>query len=151
MLFTQTALKAREFNTLAEHIEHELSMHKGKYIFQGTIFIMAGVLAALFPATTALHIELIVGFILLLTGVLQFVLTLRSKMHWWALLSACLSVVIGFAVVWKPLVVLKAFVTVLAIFMTAEGLLELLLAFQFRPARNWRWMLSGSYAIIKNT
>ena len=44
---------------------------------------------------------------------------------------------------------LLAFVTVLALFMTIEGILELMLAFQFRPVRNWGWMLfSGSFTLL---
>lgn len=149
MLFAKTMMKTGDFDALGARIEQELRDHKGKYIFQGMVFVMAGMLAALFPAATALNVELIVGVILLLTGVFQFVLTLKSKMHGWSLLSACLSIVMGGVMLWKPLPVLLAFVTLLAIFMTIEGVLELLLAFQFRPVRNWSWMLfSGIITLI---
>jgi uncharacterized membrane protein HdeD (DUF308 family) len=149
MLFMKTIIKTGDLDALGARVEQELRDHKGKYILQSTVFIIAGILAAAFPAATAVNVELIVGVILLLTGVFQFVLTLKSKMHWWSLLSACLSIVIGIVMLWKPLPVLLAFVTLLAIFMTIEGVLELLLAFQFRPVRNWNWMLfSGIVTLI---
>jgi uncharacterized membrane protein HdeD (DUF308 family) len=148
MLFTK-ALAAKDFDTFAARIEQELRDHKSKYIFQGLGFVLAGILAATFPSTTALNVELIIGAILLLTGVFQLILTLKSRMHWWSILSAGLSIGIGFVMLWKPLPFLLAFVTVLAFFMTIEGLLELLLAFQFRPVRNWSWMLfSGIVTLV---
>lgn len=149
MLVTKTMITTGNLDAMGARIERELRNHKGKYILQGTVFLVTGILAAAFPATTALNVELIVGAILLFTGVFQLILTLKSKMHWWALFSAGLSIVIGAVMLWQPLAVLLAFVTLLAIFMTVEGLLELLLAFQFRPARNWNWMLfSGIVTLV---
>ncbi|MGB9151686.1 MAG: DUF308 domain-containing protein [Alphaproteobacteria bacterium] len=148
MLFKE-AMLAEDFDAFAGRVERDLRAHKGKYIFQGTIFIAAGILAAAFPATTALNVELIIGTVLLLTGLFQLVLTLKSKMHWWSLLSAGLSIGFGLLMLWKPMPLLLAFVTVLALFMTIEGILELMLAFQFRPVRNWGWMLfSGSFTLL---
>jgi len=149
MLFTKTMITTGDFDALGARVEQELRDHKGKYIFQGIVFVMAGILAAAFPAATALNVELIIGAILLLVGVFQLILTLKSKMHWWSLLSAGLSIVIGIVMLWKPLPMLLAFVTLLAVFMTIEGVLELLLAFQFRPVRNWSWMLfSGVITLL---
>ena len=148
MLFSK-AMVTEDFDSFAERIERELRDHKGKYIFQGIVFVIAGVLAAAFPAVTAITVELIIGVILLLTGGFQLVLTLKSGMHWWSLLSAGLSIGFGALMLWQPLPMLLAFVTLLAIFMTIEGVLELLLAFQFRPIRNWKWMLfSGSVTLL---
>jgi uncharacterized membrane protein HdeD (DUF308 family) len=149
MLFTRSILNSGGFGALGANVEHELHAHKGKYIFQGIVFVVAGILAAVFPAATALNVEMIVGAILLMTGVFQLVLTLRSKLRGWSLLSACLSMAIGMIMLWHPQPILMAFVTLLAIFMSIEGALELLLAFQFRPSRNWSWMFfSGIVTLV---
>lgn len=134
---------------LRGRFEQELRDHKGKYIFQGTVFIVLGILAVALPAATALSVELMIGVVLLLSGILQLVLTLKSKMHWWSVLSALLSITVGAIMVWKPLAGLLVIVTLLAIFMTVEGVFELLLAWQFRPGRNWSWMLfSGIVTLV---
>jgi len=140
MLFTKTTV-SRDAGDLGTRLETELRNHKGKYIFQGMIFIMGGVLAAAMPAATALNAELLLGAILLLTGIFQLVLTIKSRMHWWSMMSSLLSICIGIFMLWKPFPVLLAFVTLLALFMTVEGICEFLLALQFRPLRNWSWML----------
>jgi len=151
MLFTKTAATL-DVGTLAERLEQELRSHKAKYIFQGTTFVMAGVLAAAMPAAAALNAELLLGVIILLTGVFQMVLTIQSRMHWWSALSALLSIVTGILMLWKPFPVLHMFVALLAIFMTVEGICELFLAFQFQPLKNWSWMLfSGVITLILAT
>ena len=48
MLFKE-AMLAEDFDAFAGRVERDLRAHKGKYIFQGTIFIAAGILAAAFP------------------------------------------------------------------------------------------------------
>ena len=65
--------------TLRARLEQRLREHKGKYIFQGTVFIILGILAVALPATTALSVELMIGVVLLLSGILQLVLTLKSS------------------------------------------------------------------------
>lgn len=141
MPFARTALTTMDMDALGARVEQELRDRKGKYVFQGMGFIASGLMAIALPSTTAINVEMLVGIILLLTGIFQLVLTLKSKMHWWSLLSASLSVIVGTFILWKPFPVLLAIVTLMAVFMTAEGLLELFLAFEFRPVRNWRWML----------
>jgi len=149
MSLTKIAATLGDSEALVTRVEQELREHKGKYIFQGIIFILGGAMAAGLPGATALNTELVIGIILMLTGGFQLILTLRSKMHWWSLLSACLSILVGVLILWKPLSVLLTIVTLLAIFMSLEGLLELLLAFEFRGARNWKWMLfSGVVTLI---
>ena len=143
MLLTRSMITSPDFDSLRGTIEKELHNHKGKYTLQGVAFIVAGVIAAAFPASTAINVEMIVGAILLLTGALQFYLALRSKMHLWAIFSACLSIGFGLVMLWQPIPMLLAFVTLMAVFMTLEGALEVLLSLQFRPARHWKWMLSS--------
>jgi len=136
-------------DALRQHFEQKMRAHKGKYILQGTIFIVLGFLAAALPVATALSVELLVGVALLLSGVFQLVLTWQSRMHWWSLLSSLLSIIVGGTMLWKPLTGMLALVTLIAIFMTIEGLFELLLAVQYRPARNWSWMLfSGIVTLV---
>lgn len=149
MLFSNTLMSPGNFDGLGANIERELRRHKSKYVFQGIMFVIAGLLAAAFPASTAINVELIIGAILFVSGLFQFGLSIKSKMPWWALFSAGLSMGIGLILLVHPLPVLMAFITILAIFMTIEGTLEILLSFQFRPARNWNWMfISGIVTLV---
>jgi uncharacterized membrane protein HdeD (DUF308 family) len=132
MFFNKTILTNGGLGHLGERVEQHLRDHKGKYIFQGIIFIVAGVLSAMLSSVTVLHTELLVGIVLLVTGMFQLVLTLKSKMHWWSLLSAGLSIFVGLFIVWKPFPVLISIVTLLAVFMT----------------RSWNWMIFSSIVTL---
>ena len=152
MFFKSSITTSGNLETFNMKIERDLLEHRRKYFLQGVLFIVAGLLAAAFPATTAFNVEFIIGVILLLTGILQLILTLKSKRHGWALLSATLSIATGLLLLWQPLPMLMAYVTVLAVFMTIEGILEILLSFRFRPALNWDWMfLSGIVTLVLAT
>jgi uncharacterized membrane protein HdeD (DUF308 family) len=140
MLFTKTTLTTMDFDSIGERIEQQLHDHRDKYILEGVLFIVCGILAAAMPSIMALNVALLIGVVLLVTGVLQLVLTVKAKTHWWSLLSALLSILCGLFVLWKPLAMLLAIVTLMAVFLTVEGIFEILLSYQFRMIRNWGWM-----------
>ena len=59
-------------------IEREFHDHRIKNIFRRIFFIISGIVAASFPASAALDVEMIVRSILIMTGIFQLVLTVRS-------------------------------------------------------------------------
>lgn len=131
------------------HIEMTLAQHRGWYIFQGIIFVLIGLMAMILPTATAVGFELLLGALLLASGIIQAIASLRSKTHWWALASSLTSLVIGGLMVFYPVAGTLAIATLLAIFLVIEGVIELLLAFQFRSLRNWRWlMFSGAVSLL---
>ncbi len=130
-------------------IEHDIGSHRAWYIIQGALFLLIGFLALILPGVVAVSAELFIGSLLLVSGVFQLIASYRSRMHWWSFLSAALSIVIGGWMLWSPLAGLIALVMALAIFFTIEGIFEIMLAFEFRPARQWGWMLaSGIISLV---
>ncbi len=137
-----------DMQAIRARIEQHIREHRGWYIFQGVAFLVAGLLAAILPAATVLSATLIIGAALLVTGVLQFIASFQSRSHWWAFFSALLSIATGGWMLWMPLFAALALAIVVAAFLSAEGILEILLAFEFRPARNWGWMLASGLATL---
>lgn len=126
---------------LNERFEKGLRENKGKYIFQAVGFILAGLSAATLSGTTALHAELLGGMALLIAGAFQMALTLRSNIHGWSLFAACISLVAGVLILWKPFPVLFAGVVFLTVFMVVEAIIELLLSFRAPRPRQRSWLL----------
>lgn len=141
LFIRRSRLLSIDLEALNKQIKENISRHKGWYIFQGVLFIICGLLAALLPGATALGMGVLVGTLLLVSGAFQLIITLKSKIHWWSVLSALLSLIAGSIMLFDPFAGLVALVTVIAVFLTIEGIFEILLAFQFRPVRNWWWML----------
>lgn len=138
---TTTTLETQRLSDMRRRIESAIAEHRGWYMFQGVIFVLAGILAMILPSATAVGFELLIGALLLMSGLIQGVASLRSKTHWWALLSSIASIIVGGLMLFNPTAGTLALATVLAIFLAIEGITELLLSLQFRPARNWGWLL----------
>lgn len=141
LFIKRSATLAVDFEALNRRITDNIRRHRGLYIFQGVLFILCGILAAVLPGATALGMGILIGALLLVSGAAQLFMTLKSEIHWWSVLSALLSLIAGGIMIFDPFAGLIALVTLVAVFLTLEGVFEILLAFQFRPVRNWWWML----------
>jgi uncharacterized membrane protein HdeD (DUF308 family) len=141
-----------DLQAMKARIEQEIRGHRGWYIFQGITFLLFGFLAGILPAITALSATLFIGAMLLITGIFQLISSIKSKMHWWSFLSALLSILVGGWMWWMPLegtlALVMAVAIFFAVFFAVEGVLEILLALEFRPMRNWGWMLASGIATL---
>jgi len=137
-----------DMQTMKSQIEQEIRNHRVWYICQGAIFLIFGFLAGILPGITALSATLFIGAMLFITGIFQLITSSQSRMHWWSSLSALLSIIVGGWMWWMPMAGMLALVMTVAIFFAIEGAFEILLAFEFRPARNWGWMLASGIATL---
>lgn len=130
-------------------ITQQISEHRGWYIFQGIAFVIAGGLAILLPSFTAIGFGLVIGALLLVSGGIQAVASIKSKFHWWSWVSALLSLVVGALMIINPVAGTVALATIVAIFLLLEGITELFLAFTLKPIKSWIWLLlSGLVSLV---
>jgi len=123
--------------------------HRGWYSFQGIVFILAGILAIVLPSATAIGFGFIIGALLIISGAAQAIASFTSKAHWWSLFSALISLIVGSLMLFHPLTGTIAIATLLAVFLVIEGVVELLMSFQYRSVKNWGWLLfSGSVSLF---
>jgi uncharacterized membrane protein HdeD (DUF308 family) len=148
-LFERSRASGNNLSEFGAIIGERVRAHKGWYVVQGIIFIIFGILAAILPAATAIGVDILVGAILLISGIFQLVASLKVKMHWWSTLSSLLSIIIGGLMLWNPFTGIVALVLLVAVFLLIEGVIEVLIALQFRPVKNWGWILfSGITALL---
>lgn len=142
-------LEIRRAREARDDIESAVSRHRRWYIVQAVVFMLAGILAMALPSATAIGLELLIGVLLLISGAVQGYISLRSRLHVWALVSSVASLVVGILMLFNPMAGTIALATVLAIFLLIEGIVELLLAFEFRPMRFWGWLaFSGFISLV---
>lgn len=140
----KATLETQRLSDIRQSIETNIAEHRKWYMFQGIAFIIAGLLAIILPGATAVGFELLIGALLLISGLIQAFACLQSRVHWWSLFSSLASIIVGGLMLFNPTTGTLALATIVAIFLAIEGIAELLLSFQFRPAKNWIWlMLSG--------
>jgi len=121
-------------------------------LFEGILFVVFGVFAILVPAVATLAIEMIIGWLLLISGAIQAVLSFQKKIgqgFFWSLASSLLSLAVGIMLLVNPFQGAIALTLLLAVFFVIEGIFEILMALEYRSAGRWGWLLfSGITALI---
>ncbi len=122
------------------------------YLIQGVLLVVAGVFAILYPIISSVAVIVLLGWLLIASGVLQGISLIgaRHVPHFWLqLISFVLSVLIGFLFLRDPEQGLLTVTLLLIVFFMAEGLSKVVFALTIRPFPNWGWVLaSGLVGIV---
>jgi len=140
------------FDSFKANLQQKVHKYQHWYTFQGILFIVFGVLAIILPSITALSLELILGVLLLTSGLLAAFSNIRSHVHWSGLFAAIIAIIVGAVMLVKPIVGLVALSLLVAIFLSLKGISEIIMAFKFKPLNSWGWLLfSGIITLVLAT
>lgn len=118
----------------------------------GTILILLGLAAIVFPHMASISVELFAGWLFVIGGVVQVFHTLQSKGHggfMWAILVGLLQIAVGLILLVYPLSGVIALTVFLAVSFLVEGIFRTGQAMQIRPRPGWFWaLLSGMLSIV---
>jgi len=112
----------------------------------GIVLMVLGVIAIGTPAVAGTAVILVIGVVLLASGLVQFVQGLRAESWSNRLLSLILGLVTalcGLGVLGHPLLGLSFLTLLLAAFFVVEGIWKIVASFGFRPATGWLFMLTS--------
>jgi len=118
----------------------------------GIVLIALGVAAVLTPAVAGSAVVMVIGFILLIAGIVPIVRGLKAEAGMEKAMSLILGIIMvlaGIAVIGHPLLGL-AFLTLLLVgYFVAEGVWKIVVSFRYRPATGWKWLLaSGALSLL---
>jgi len=104
------------------------------------------------PAVVGSALVIMIGFILLIAGIVPIVRELKaeaSKEKTMGLILGVITALAGIAVIGHPLFGL-AFLTLLLVgYFVAEGVWKIVVSFRYRPAAGWKWLLvSGVLSLV---
>ena len=108
------------------------------------LMMLAGLLAIAAPAAAGIAVSLLVAWLLVFSGGAHLVFAWHTRSAGgviWELLLGILYVGVGAYVLINPVAGLASLTLVLAIYLFAEGVLELVLSFRLRPMIGWGWLL----------
>jgi uncharacterized membrane protein HdeD (DUF308 family) len=139
-----SAEEARLQNAVAGAIRR----HWGLFLAEGIVLLILGVLAVMAPTIASLAATVFFGWILLISGVVGLIATLRARQvagFWWSLVSAVIGIVAGLLLLAWPQPGVLSLTAVLIAFLFAEGIVTILYAFEHRGALSgrWGWMLAS--------
>jgi len=94
------------------------------YLVRGVLMVIAGVLALVYPLTTSTAIIYLLGWILIISGLLQGIGLIGAGQvpHFWLeLISVVLAIVIGIFLLRQPEAGLLLFSVLLIVYLMVEG------------------------------
>jgi uncharacterized membrane protein HdeD (DUF308 family) len=139
---------------LRSAVSAAIHRHWGLFLLEGIVLIILGSLAVLLPALASLAATIFFGWILLLSGVMGLISTLRARQapgFGWSLFSAITGIVAGVVLLAMPVQGTFSLTAVLIAFLFVEGLVSILYALEHRKSASgrWGWMVaSGAVDII---
>lgn len=139
---------------IRQSIRETVRFHSGLFIAQGVIMTLLGIAALVWPQISSLAVELYVGWVFLISGIVGLGLMFYAPTAGsfvWALLTSALTLFAGVILLWHPTAGTVSLTLVLTAFFLAEGLFQIMAAISHRNdfPESWGWMvLSGIADLI---
>ena len=98
------------------------------YAVEGVVMIVLGVLAVVFPVFAMLAVDLYLGWVFLLAGLLALAAVLSAHHipgFWWGLVTAILAIVLGLALLLKPAAGIFSLTAVLVAYFVVKGIFQM--------------------------
>jgi uncharacterized membrane protein HdeD (DUF308 family) len=125
-------------------IAAELKHITGWSIAVSLLMILAGILAIGLPVAAGIAVNIVVAWLLVFCGLAHLVFGWHIREIGgiiWEVLLGVLYIGVGAYLLTHPVAGLVTLTLALAIYLFAEGVLELVLSFQLRPRQGWGWLL----------
>jgi uncharacterized membrane protein HdeD (DUF308 family) len=132
-------------------IGETLRAHWRLFLFQGVIMIGLGVLAIAAPVWATLAVDVYVGWLFLISGVIGLVAMFSARSvpgFLWTFVTALLSVAVGALLLWRPVEGVLSLTIVLTAFFIVEGIFQAVAALIYRDGMpgSWGWLLVSGLA-----
>lgn len=138
-------------NDIRRSVRDAVRLHWQLFLAQGVIMLILGVLAVIWPQITTIAIDVYVGALFLVSGivgiaVMFFAPTVSSFL--WSLLTAALSLLVGILLLWHPVEGAVSLTLVLIAFFIVEGIFQIVVSITYRDVfpESWGWMLASGIA-----
>jgi uncharacterized membrane protein HdeD (DUF308 family) len=135
-------------------LSKSLHAHWRLFLTEGVVLLALGLAAIILPLIATVAIALIIGWLLLMSGVVGLIATFRMRRapgFLWSLLSAVLGIAAGIALLAWPLGGALSLTVILSVFFVIEGVASILYALDHKRelSGRWGWMLvSGAVDLV---
>jgi len=135
-------------------ITNSLRAHWKFFLIEGIVLLILGAIAVCVPPVATVTVEILIGWLILLSGVLGLVMTFQTRGSpgfGWSLLSAAVGIAAGVVLLLWPLSGVLTLTVILTAFLTVEGVVSIMYALAHRRESSSRWqmmLLSGIVDLI---
>lgn len=139
---------SNDLRRLRSAFRESVGHHWGIFLSEGIALLILGSLAILVPVLASLAATVVLGWILLVSGIIGLIATIRARHapgRWWSLLSALLGMVAGALLLGWPIQGMFSLTAVLIAFLILEGVVSSLYALDHSRGLSgrWGWMLAS--------
>ena len=116
------------------------------YLVQGVLMVVMGILALIYPWIASVAIVRLLGWYLIISGVLQAIGLIGARevpYFWLELISAALAIIIGLLLLRHTDAGLLFFSVLFVVYFMIEGIVKTIFALAIRPFPNWGWVLAS--------
>jgi uncharacterized membrane protein HdeD (DUF308 family) len=129
-------------------VSTSLHAHWRWFLIEGIVLLVLGVVAIAIPPLATVAVEILIGWLILASGILGLAMTLRTRAapgFGWSLVSAVAGIVAGIVLLVWPLSGALSLTVILTVFLAIEGVASVMYALDHRRERSPRWgaMLLG--------
>jgi uncharacterized membrane protein HdeD (DUF308 family) len=123
-------------------VGNSLHAHWRLFLAEGVVLLILGILAIVVPQVATIAAEVLIGWLVLVSGIVGLIATLRMRSapgFWWSMLSAVLGIVAGIVLLRWPLSGAISLTLILTIFLVIEGVTTILFALEHKRELSGRW------------
>lgn len=142
------------FNRIQGAFTASLRGHWRLFLTEGIALVILGTAAIMLPQVATFAAEILVGWLILISGIVGLINTFRMRSapgFGWSLLSALLALATGALLLWWPLTGTVSLTLILSVFFVVEGVATIMFALEHKRdlSGRWGWMLvSGVIDLI---
>ena len=131
---------------MRDALRETVRRHSLLYLIQGVLMLVTGVLALIYPWIASVTIVRLLGWFLIISGVLQGIglISAREVPYFWLeVISAVLAIVIGLLLLRHIDAGILFFGVLFIVYFMIEGILKTMFALTIRPLPNWGLVLAS--------
>jgi uncharacterized membrane protein HdeD (DUF308 family) len=125
-------------------ITASLHAHWKFFLIEGLVLMLLGVIAVCVPPLATVTVEIFIGWLVLLSGILGLVMTFQTRGSpgfGWSLLSAVIGIAAGAVLLMWPLSGVFSLTLILSVFLAMEGVISIMYALAHRRESSSRWQM----------
>lgn len=130
---------------IRRRVADAIAGHWKLFLVQGVIMALLGLLAMAMPPISTLAVEILIGWLFLIGGIVRATTLFRAKHlpgYGWSMLAAILAIVLGLVLIANPFQGTITLTMVLMALFLIEGVSAIFAALNFRDhSANWGWVL----------
>ena len=137
---------------LREAVRDTIRQRSLLVLVQGSVMVIAGILALIFPAFMSTSLLVLLGWLLILSGLVQVISLFGATQvpyFWMQIITIALEVLVGYLLVSNPSAGLVTVTFLMLVLFLVGGIARVVFALMIRPMRDWLWVLaSGLIAVV---